>query len=80
MTSRCSSCQAPIVWAITDSGRRMPVDAQPHEDGTVVLTYETSFVAARVDPTYTGPKHLSHFATCPNAGQHRRRTPTKGNR
>jgi hypothetical protein len=26
--SRCRDCRAPILWALTDSGRRMPVDAQ----------------------------------------------------
>lgn len=27
--SRCRSCDAPIVWTITQNGKRMPVDAEP---------------------------------------------------
>ena len=27
--SRCRSCDAPIVWVITQKGKRMPVDAEP---------------------------------------------------
>lgn len=56
--ARCKSCKASIVWFRTAAGRSMPVDASS------VLSTDTQFDARR---------HMSHFATCPNADQHRRR-------
>jgi hypothetical protein len=72
--SVCRSCQAPIVWAVTDAGRAMPVDAEPVEDGNLILEYPTLAGAPRLVRTVeagTGT-HVSHFATCPDAAQHRR--------
>lgn len=38
MSARCRSCGAPIVWARTSRGRRIPLDAAPDpERGNVVL-------------------------------------------
>lgn len=54
---QCVSCGAAIVWFITKNLKRMPVDA------------------SSVDPADTKldlKKHISHFATCPNAAKHRR--------
>lgn len=42
--AECSTCQAPIAWAWTPKGNRIPMNA----DG------------------------VTHFATCPNAADHRR--------
>jgi hypothetical protein len=60
----CKSCGAAIVWAQTESGRRMPLDAEP----------ERRFVLAGVEPTIARsvPTYVSHFATCPQADEHRR--------
>lgn len=55
---KCRSCQAPIVWVKTAAGKSMPVDAGSVTVGDLVY-----------DPTW----HVSHFATCPNAKQHRSR-------
>jgi hypothetical protein len=63
--ARCSSCGRPIVWALTDTGRRMPVDTIPvppvlipeARDGNVVLWFE---VDAKDRPT--GGQRVS-FAT-----------------
>lgn len=56
---RCASCGAAIVWMRTKSGRRIPVDL------------------ASADPAHQNfdpvMGHISHFATCPQADQHRRR-------
>ena len=54
---RCHSCHAPIVWLTTRAGKHMPVDAAG------VLADDRQFDSTR---------HISHFATCPNANQHRR--------
>ena len=28
----CRSCGAPVTWTVTDAGKRMPVDPEPHPD------------------------------------------------
>jgi hypothetical protein len=62
------------MWALTDKGRRMPIDPAPAEDGNLVLTLgNPNYV--RVDPTWPGPKYRSHFASCPGAATHRRKAP-----
>ena len=54
---RCSSCRARIIWLKTISGKNMPVDSDTVEPE---------------DDEYVPGRHVSHFATCPTAGQHRR--------
>ncbi len=54
---RCRSCHAKIIWFKTDAGKNMPVDADTVE-------------AADDDLDLT--RHVSHFATCPNANNHRK--------
>lgn len=80
--SSCGSCGAPIRWAKTPAGKRIPLDAEPDRArGNVRLGYiggeELALVlagaeleAARID----GDLFLAHFATCPNAAAHRRPT------
>jgi len=64
---KCASCGAPIIWALTERGRRMPLDATP-TTGAILLTSASSPVpTAKFGPVYT-----SHFATCPHADQHRK--------
>lgn len=55
---RCTSCRARIIWFKTAAGNNMPVDADTVEPD---------------DTEYEPPRHISHFATCPNAHKHRRR-------
>jgi hypothetical protein len=70
----CKACGAEITWAKWPSGKSMPVDAQPTEDGDLVI-----WVAVTVrkwnekDAEYDRPRYKSHFSTCPNAEQLRRR-------
>jgi hypothetical protein len=54
----CGSCKAPIVWLMTKNLKPMPVNAD------TVKPEDTRFDHLR---------HTSHFATCPNAVDHRRR-------
>ena len=76
-TTPCTSCKKPVIWTVTDKSKRMPVDAQPTADGSVALTVDGANVRARVVEVKFrfGRKdlHTSHFATCPNAAQHRKR-------
>lgn len=80
--STCRSCGASIRWAITErSGKRIPVDPDPVDDGNLVLRDAGGgdVIASVVAPGELllddpGVRFVSHFATCPHADQHRNRT------
>lgn len=65
----------------TEGGKNMPLDADPSEDGTFGIidragepllgVFHKKLVAHGIDAEDT-ELHTSHFATCPNADDHRR--------
>ncbi len=61
----CRSCGAEIVWALTDKGKRMPLDALAER--RFVLKTVGGQLTCLSEPVYT-----SHFVTCPDADQHRK--------
>lgn len=70
----CGSCAAPIIWTRTERGKNMPVDADPviatrgfrlEEEGAVVLAKFTA------RPELHEKLYVAHWATCPDADQHR---------
>jgi hypothetical protein len=66
--SRCRSCDAEIIWAVTPKGKRIPLDAEPAERPAGLFRLEgENAISVAGEPVY-----LSHFVTCPNAAQHRR--------
>ncbi len=73
MADTCRSCSAPIFWALTENGKRMPLDLEPVAGGVF-------YVAMGRDGElrcHTGEapgfvRYTSHFATCPSAAEHRR--------
>jgi len=72
--SACRSCGAPILWALTENGKRIPLDAAPAERPTGLFRLvekigERTPVAVSVSGEAV---YLSHFATCPYADQHRK--------
>lgn len=73
----CRSCEARIIWTITAKGRKMPVDAEPREDGGFVLRGQGDdhppLALAKGEARGREPRYVSHFATCPNAAEHRKR-------
>jgi hypothetical protein len=75
----CRSCDAPIVWATSSGGKRMPVDALPVPDGNVELTLQPGSWVGPVAAVLTAPSlfakplRKAHFATCPAAEQWRKR-------
>lgn len=72
----CSSCKAPIVWAETPTGKLAPFDAEPSWKGRWGLDDRSNPPkAAKVDSTspQASPGFVSHFSTCPQAAEHRRR-------
>lgn len=74
--AKCSSCGADIIWARTESGRRIPLDAAPVDptkvDGAGFLENGVARFGAFELPPGT-PRYVSHFATCPHAARHRKR-------
>jgi hypothetical protein len=78
--SACRSCRAPIVWARTVNGKRMPVDRDPTPDGNLVLAVpgvdDTEPYVTVVDPDQPmlddPPRYRSHYATCPDADRWRK--------
>lgn len=78
--AKCRSCDAEIVWAVSEAGKRMPLDAKPFPGGNVEMigADAAGTPVARVlspgAPNETGAdRHVSHFATCAQAGSWRRR-------
>ncbi len=80
MSAKCSTCGAPIRWAMGHNGKRIPLDAEPAPNGNVriapsnlpdVGTWAT--YVTRESPAAPGEVlYLSHFATCPDAKTHRK--------
>ncbi len=71
--STCKGCGAPLIWAITEHGKRIPLN-QPEKRFILVLVQPDndpdlsySYYEARMRETYT-----SHFATCPKADEFRK--------
>lgn len=57
---RCRSCQASILWVRSAANDR-PIPLDP--DKVTIITEAGEYV--------TG--YVTHFATCPNAAEHRKR-------
>lgn len=80
-TTPCRSCGAPVYWALTREGRRMPIDAEPVATGNVLLTLRRSTGALTCTVLGAGVlveiesgrrRYTSHYATCPQAASHRK--------
>lgn len=81
--TECKSCKAKIFFAVTLNGREIPVDYEPVENGNLEITLPpdprdmpTAFVLRRDDKALTPTRYVSHFATCPDADEHRRANPS----
>lgn len=76
--SECSSCGAPILWAISEKGKRIPMNPEPVvPPGLFVLIDRPGHPPDAISlARATGPArprlYESHFATCPDADRHRR--------
>jgi hypothetical protein len=71
--AKCSSCGAAILWLITENGKRMCVDAEPSTLGTIINNSDGTCRTVKKDEQgmFDGTRHVTHWATCPNAKQHR---------
>jgi hypothetical protein len=73
VSQRCRYCDAPIEWAFTVKGSRIPLDPGSHRDGNINVGADgIAHVVAPGDGV-----RVSHFATCPQAGRARRRGPAR---
>lgn len=77
----CRSCDAEVVWCLTVSGKRMPVNKRIDSNGNLymlggspVVVVSTTSALGRAIFDFAPEKktYTSHFATCPNAEKHRR--------
>lgn len=71
--SKCKSCQADILWVITPKGERTPVDAKK----TRVATLMDMGGTLKIEEVHEG--HVTHWATCVSADQHRKKPDPQGN-
>lgn len=69
---RCKSCDAPILWVRTGTGRLMPLDAVPTDTGNVLIVDDIAGVYPDIDPALKLKRYTPHFATCPGAAAHRK--------
>ena len=70
--SQCKSCRADIEWCRTPSGSLIPLDVGTTERGNIVVSRD---LLGDKTATVVAPgqgDRVSHFATCPNAKEHRR--------
>lgn len=72
--STCKSCGAEVIWKVTEGGKKTPIDAEPCEDGNLFFFGSGAHPVSMIKPglKFDGPRYKSHFATCPNAKQHRK--------
>ena len=71
----CKSCGARIIWCTTaKTGSAIPVDADPVAEGAgnITLSGTGGNMIATIGAKGSGT-HVSHFATCAYAGQHKRK-------
>lgn len=76
----CKTCKAAVVWVTTAKGEPMPVDAEPVRGGNIRLEGSAARPTAvyvqpllESDEQKAAPHYVSHFATCPDRDQHRKK-------
>ena len=68
MSAKCKTCGAEIVWVVTPAGAKAPCDAKPKKVWCLTGRLICGANEAKLVTAYE-----SHFATCPQADQHRRK-------
>lgn len=70
----CSSCGAPVRWEKTVRGKPIPLDPKPVPGAHLFIRPDGLVADDRSHPAGKEmPRFETHFATCPNASEHRRR-------
>lgn len=78
VSGQCSSCGADVFWRTTPAGRSIPIDPEPVIGGNIELEGLNACRFLKRDEVYEHRTagvyvYRSHFASCPDAVQHRRR-------
>ena len=80
MPEVCSTCKAPIRWALTQEGKFMPFDIVPNPKGEWRLASARPGYPPRAirvpqerRAELAAELMMVHWATCPDASRHRRR-------
>lgn len=72
--STCRSCGKPIEWARTEKGGKpMPLDVGERSDDGNLVVVDRGRNVVRYVKAGQGNR-VSHFATCENADQHRKKS------
>lgn len=72
--ARCTACNCPLLWALTPSGKRAPINAELDLHGNVLILQPRN-LGTILAITLSGdmlnqarqrevPLHLNHFADC----------------
>jgi len=77
--AQCRSCKATVLWVkLLPLGRTAPLDIKLSKDGNIQMLGERLVVAkvlSKIELAQAKEEgellYTSHFATCPNAKQHR---------
>lgn len=69
--TRCTTCDAQIIWTVTEAQRRLPVDAEPNPAGNTAIYQDhvgrwrsRGLNRDRPDVEAYETRHMPHFATC----------------
>jgi hypothetical protein len=81
MAETCSACHCRLVWAVTPTGARAPIERDPDPDGNVLILDVSHLGLMAVTLSKEGlqlardhglPLRLNHFASCEFKEQFRR--------
>ncbi|MDT0567877.1 hypothetical protein RM704_10415 [Streptomyces sp. DSM 3412] len=71
----CHDCRRPILWTITEAGKRLAVDPDPDSAGNTAVRCDGVGTWRSRRPTTELPingwerLHMPHVATCPNRAE-----------
>jgi hypothetical protein len=81
MADACTACGCRLVWALTPTGARAPIERDPSPAGNVLILDVSHIGLMAVTLSKEGlqlvrdhglPLRLNHFASCPEKEQFRR--------
>lgn len=87
MPEFCGTCKAPVLWTLTPSGAKSPIDPEPAENGNVLVQAPSGLgnllaISLSGDALELARRggvvlRLSHWATCPDKAEWREREAAK---